>query len=227
MVSAKPSPHRLAPGLLAACALLAPAAALHAAPVQWTAASGGNDHWYEYVPAISIFEPVSQPTARAAALGSAHLGLPGYLATVTSAAEQLFIQSSFGFLVGFGATGTAWLGASDAAVEGQWRWLDGPEAGELVSYADWLPGQPVVGLGFEDYDNLALYINAAVAGAPPTFGWVSVSTSGGALGYVVEYGAAAPPPPPPGTAPAPASLATVLSGLALLGWSRRRGHGRA
>lgn len=217
MLTAKPTPRRRLPGWLAACALIAPAAATHAAPVQWTAAAGGNDHWYEYVPAISIFEPVSHATARAAALASTHLGLSGYLATVTSAAEQLFIQSSFPFLIGFGATGDAWLGASDAAVEGEWRWLDGPEAGELVGYTNWAPGQPVIDPGFPGYDYLTLYINAA---SPPTFyGWASKEAAG-AFGYVIEYGAAAPPPG--GTAPAPASLAAVLSGLALLGWQRRR-----
>lgn len=218
MLTAKPTPRRRLPGWLAACALIAPAAATHAAPVQWTAAAGGNDHWYEYVPAISIFEPVSHATARAAALGSTHLGLSGYLATVTSAAEQLFIQSSFPFMIGFGATGDAWLGASDAAVEGEWRWLDGPEAGELVGYTNWAAGHPVIDPAAYDY--LTLYINAAVAGAPPTFAWASKEATG-AFGYVIEYGAAAPPPPG-GTAPAPASLAAVLSGLALLGWQRRR-----
>ncbi|WP_375419050.1 T9SS type A sorting domain-containing protein, partial [uncultured Hymenobacter sp.] len=48
--------------------------------------------------------------------------------------------------------GQYWFGASDAAVEGEWRWQSGPEAGQLfwrgaatgtaLGYANWIPNQP-------------------------------------------------------------------------------------
>lgn len=207
--------------LVAALALQLPAGALQAAPVQWTVAVGGNDHWYEYVPSISIFAPIGFAAARAAAVSSTHLGQTGYLATITSAAEQTFIQSSFAFLVGFGATGSAWLGGSDAAVEGEWRWLDGPEAGQLMGYTNWLPTQPVSAPGFEDHDLMALHINAQLAGAPPTFGWVSLTPTSGTFGYVIEYGSA-PINPNPNPVPEPAGLLLAATALGLAGLQTRR-----
>lgn len=216
MMTSRPFPSRLRRVLLAAGAaatLLTLPATAEAQLVQWTIASGGNDHWYEYVPAPSIFAPVSFATAQAAAGASTHLGLQGYLATVTSAAEQTFLNGAFSYLFGFGATSTTWLGASDAAVEGEWRWLGGPEAGQLVGYTDWIPGHPVNAPGFEDYDFLTLYINAA--GTPPVFGWASAQSSG-ALGYIVEYGAGSVP-----AVPEPSTAVLLAAGLVMLGWTAR------
>lgn len=154
--------RRLTSTTLMAAALLAVPRVAAAQPVQWSVAAGGNGHWYEYRQSISIFDGLfTFDAARSAALASTHLGLQGYLAKVTSAAEQEFIND-FGFLLGFGASSNAWLGASDAAVEGEWRWLDGPEAGQLISYTNWRPTQPVNG---SDYNWLALNIAAA---SPPT-----------------------------------------------------------
>jgi len=56
--------------------------------------------------------------------------LTGYLTNITSSAEMAFIQSKF-------LSSRAWFGLSDSAVEGQWRWLDGPEAGSLSTYFNW------------------------------------------------------------------------------------------
>lgn len=185
--------------------------------VQWTVAAGGNGHWYEYVPSISIFTGFSFEFARTAALASTQAGLPGYLATITSPQEQAFINGAFGFLVGFGASGTAWLGASDAAVEGEWRWLDGPEAGQLVDYTNWRPNNPVNQPGAEDWDLLALSIQAA--SPPTTYGWISWPPGNLALGYIVEYGDGSTPP-----IPEPTSAALLAAGLAVLGWRARRQH---
>ena len=184
------------------------AASLSAAPIQWTTASGGNGHWYDYVPVATIFTSIGFDDARNAALASSHLGMQGYLATVTSAEEQQFINN-FSFLVGFGASGTAFLGASDAVVEGQFRWLDGPESGHLVSYTNWAAGHPT---GITDF--LALYVNYVSPGSP-VYGWSDSSAA--ALGYVVEYSAASDP-----GVPEPSSLPLALCGLAGL-VVRRRG----
>ena len=60
-----------------------------AAPVQWSSAVGGNDHWYEFVVPTN---QISVVDAEATAESSSHMGLGGYLATITSAAEQAFLN---------------------------------------------------------------------------------------------------------------------------------------
>lgn len=216
------SARRRAAAWLAALTLAGSAAT--AAPVQWSAAAGGNDHWYEYVTTGSIFSGVGFDTARSAALSSTHQGLQGYLATVTSAAEQAFIESAgFPFLYGFGGTSSAWLGGSDAAVEGTWRWLDGPEAGQAMGYSNWFPGQPVAAPGYEDYDLLVLRIGNSVQGSAPVFGWVNWSPSDRTLGYLVEYGTASGGGTTnPNPVPEPPVLLLVAAALGLAAWRRRR-----
>lgn len=216
------SARRRAAAWLAALTLAGSAAT--AAPVQWSAAAGGNDHWYEYVTTGSIFSGVGFDTARSAALSSTHQGLQGYLATVTSAAEQAFIESAgFPFLYGFGGTSSAWLGGSDAAVEGTWRWLDGPEAGQAMGYSNWFPGQPVAAPGYEDYDLLVLRIGNSVQGSAPVFGWVNWSPSDRTLGYLVEYGTASGGgTTDPNPVPEPPVLLLVAAALGLAAWRRGR-----
>lgn len=214
-------PRRRAAAWLAALACACGVAS--AAPVQWSAAAGGNDHWYEYVPAASIFDPVTFDAARSGALSRTHQGLQGYLANVSSAAEQAFIESAgFAFLYGFNRSSIAYLGGSDAAVEGEWRWLDGPEAGQLVGYTNWLPGQPVSAAGFEDHDLMSLNVNAVVLGLPPAFGWASQQLSSRAFGYIVEYGSSTDGGGPTDPHPVPEPPALLLAAAALLLASRRR-----
>lgn len=103
-------------------------------PIQWTVADGGNDHWYDFVPAFLTWD-----NARTAALSRTHLGLDGYLATITSQAEQDFLNSNWPFNSNY------WLGGSDQASEGNWIWVDGPEAGLEIggtSYENWDNGEP-------------------------------------------------------------------------------------
>lgn len=79
-----------------------------------------NGHFYEYVPKPG--GPTSVylwADARAAASQRRYFGLQGYLVTVTSAAENAFVAAKL--------SGQGWMGATDDAVEGEWRWVTGPE----------------------------------------------------------------------------------------------------
>ncbi|WP_426062321.1 lectin-like protein, partial [Hymenobacter sp. B1770] len=103
-------------------------------------ASSDTYHYYEFVSAPGI----CWTDAKAAAAARTYEGMQGYLATITFAGEKDFLVNR--------AQGQYWFGASDAGVEGEWRWQTGPEAGQLIwrggptgigaAYTHWLPGQP-------------------------------------------------------------------------------------
>ena len=99
--------------------------------------------------------PASRAAANAAALSATLVeppgmagvaGVTGHLANITSQAENDFVNAL--------APGNAWIGGSDAAVEGEWRWTSGPEAGQQFwqgaaggttvggLYARWGGGEP-------------------------------------------------------------------------------------
>jgi hypothetical protein len=78
-----------------------------------------NGHFYEFVSQFGIRWDSAQTTAAAQTLH----GLQGYLATIASQAENDFIFQKL--------QGNGWIGASDAAAEGEWRWVSGPESGTL------------------------------------------------------------------------------------------------
>ncbi len=112
--------------------------------------SAFDGHFYKFVNA-------SVPHATAAAAAAAD---GGYLATITSAGENAFLA---GLMADAGAWGYGgWLGGSDAASEGVWRWTEGPEAGEVFwngladgsavdgAYTNWLPGEPSQYQGTEE-----------------------------------------------------------------------------
>ncbi len=74
-----------------------------------------NGHYYEWVPAYGI----SWTSAKAQAATKTYNGLQGYLVTITSATEMAFVAAKL--------QGSGWMGASDLAYEGTWRWVTGPE----------------------------------------------------------------------------------------------------
>lgn len=185
---------------------------VQSAPIEWSLASGGNGHFYEF---ITQNDGLSSYDAIVAAAGnSSYNGLPGYLVTSTSAAEQDFLNAFFSQL------GEYYIGASDAAVEGTWRWISGPEAGKLIgigsgdsfvssSYSNWSAFEPndFQDNGGEDYGT-SNFENATGGN------WNDVPSFSN--NYVVEYSSIA-------AVPVPASL-PLLAGA--IGWLYLRSRQR-
>ncbi len=142
-------------------------------------------HVYQYVPnSMSWFD------ARDAAAASNYEGIPGYLATITSAAENNFIKDRL--------NGDAWLGGSDDSIyagEGHWDWVTGPEANTNIyngegsagagggttvngQYTNWAAGEPNNADG--DENCMETYISDG--------SWNDLPCSAMVNGYVVEYG---------------------------------------
>lgn len=104
----------------------------------------GTTHYYEYVSGSYTWT-----AAKAAAEARTFQGLTGYLATITSQAENDFIKeklqadawmgASDDYIYINAATGTTTF-ASQSASEGKWYWVTGPEKGTLISTGN---GSPV------------------------------------------------------------------------------------
>lgn len=138
-------------------------------PVQF-----GDGNFYEVVT-----DQLDWLTAREAATARTHMGIPGRLATITSQQENDFIVGAFSFL-------SAWIGGSDAAMEGTWQWTVGPEADTVFwigdqngqvpigAFVNWSSGEPN-DAGNEDYTEL---LGNGI--------WNDQSVSD-QIGFVVEY----------------------------------------
>ncbi|MBD2847120.1 FIVAR domain-containing protein [Paenibacillus sp. IB182496] len=173
----------------------------------------GNGHYYEYIVAGGL----TWEQAVQAAATRVHFGLQGYLATITSQAENDFIEEK--------AQGIGWIGGKDVnrAVSGgvvtgpanaanvEWRWVTGPEGLQdggsgLVFYtgltgngsavADAVYGVPQTGLmytnwaGGEPNDHSGQeYVTHIYSGGATSGLWNDfANTNNSVLGYVVEYG---------------------------------------
>lgn len=151
-------------------------------------------HFYMYIPTVGI----RWTTARAEAETLVYYGLKGYLATILSADEAK--------LVGEQASGTGWIGGSDAETEGVWKWVTGPEAGTIMSYTFWNTGEPN-NQGNEDYAHIT-QPGVGIKGS-----WNDLSDTGSLIpgdnyqpkGYVVEFGGM------PGEAPVKIAASTKIT----------------
>jgi len=155
-------------------------------------------HYYEFVSAPNI----SWTDAEIAASNRTYFGLQGYLATLTSQEEADFSGSQ--------AQGVGWIGATDAGVEGEWRWVTGPEAGTQfwsggvggteLTFAFWNANEPndYPNAGVDGEENYAHITDPSVTSSPGSWNDLPnvTNTSGAysAQGYVVEYGGTAGDP---------------------------------
>ena len=103
--------------------LLGVLAPLNAAPILWSSAAGGNDHFYEFVDAGDV---ISWHEARIAAESAG-----GYLVSITTFDENDFVAS-------ITAGVESYIGATDEAVEGVFEWL----SGEPFVYTNWAFQEP-------------------------------------------------------------------------------------
>ena len=153
-----------------------------------------NGHFYENVP-----EAINWATAVANAANKSYFGRAGYLATMTSLAETNFLWKIM--------ASDSWMGASDdfnyinaatgtttyanqAASEGNWYWVTGPEKGTLFSvgnttpvtqvgqFAYWSSGEPNDS-GGEHYGQFYVANGGHWNDLPSTYVLPS---------YIVEYG---------------------------------------
>ena len=141
-------------------------------------------HYYQFIPNIGI----TWTDAKIAAETSTYYGIKGYLVTIAALDESQ--------LAGTQALGNGWIGGSDAANEGEWKWVTGPENGTVFwngatngstpNFAFWNTGEPN-NLGNENY----AHITAPGVGIPGS--WNDLPDAGGtgnynSQGYIVEYG---------------------------------------
>ncbi len=148
-----------------------------------------TDHYYDYVPSNLITWTDAKTTAES----MNYFGLQGYLATLTTPDE--------GQIAGELSPGTGWIGASDAANEGVWKWMTGPEVGLTFwngdvggsaptgIYSNWNNGEPN-NAGNEDYAHIT---DLSVTTIPGSWNDLPENTAGQpsnyqAKGFVIEYG---------------------------------------
>lgn len=187
--------------LTATLGLLSLAAAAHAAPVQWSAASGGNDHYYEFVTTATTWD-----SASADAQSRTYDGLTGHLLTLTSQEEKDFVNTSL--LSG----ANTWLGAQRDGSSNAFIWAVGPEAG-LVFYDGGLVGGVYSSFwGGEPNGQFSGENHVEMWGN----NWNDMPGNQ-ARAYVVEYSAVTAAP-----VPLPASGLMLVAGLGALGIGRRR-----
>jgi hypothetical protein len=178
--------------------------------IEWPIAMGGNGHYYEFIetaPDIDWWNARDEASRQTFLTPNGEIR-NGYLATITSMQEEDFLQSRLPGL------SDVWIGGSDENVEGEWRWVTGPEGaldgglgqlfwtglsdGQAHGFTHWIAGEPNQ-VGDEDY---------LVWNHRPSIGWNDAllqpfpdRDNDLISGILVEYGdtlVVFPPPPPSG-----------------------------
>ena len=174
--------------------------------------NSANGHYYQVVGEAN--DEISYADAKTAAEASTYKGLTGYLVTITSEAENDFLDAK--------VSKNTWIGASDSSTytsnthtitEGTWEWISGPENGKTFfcqgrqnmangeakanaasdecsvatgySYNNWLANEP------NDH-NSATVGEENCAHLKSNGKWNDLDCTGGAVSYyIIEYGGTA------------------------------------
>lgn len=103
-------------------------------PIQWPAAEGGNEHYYEAVAFSTSY--LSWWESKAEAEGMSYLGAAGHLATISSAAENEWVWINLGEPHTYYLGGYQLDGSNEP--DGGWVWV----TSEDWIYSNWAPGEP-------------------------------------------------------------------------------------
>ncbi len=109
-------------------------------PVQWRLEDGGNGHWYELRTMTSTSWLVHR---------DATIAIGGHLATITSPAEDSFVQGLIPRTVQwlFGPTIGLFQLPGAAEPDRGWQWV----TSEPFQYSGWFPGEPNDGPGYGEH----------------------------------------------------------------------------
>lgn len=151
---------------------------VRAAAVEWPMALGGNGHWYD---AVLVESGVNWSDAQVVATGR-----DGYLATITSAAEDEFVYElvredlRFWYIDQAGNAIGPWLGGLQPALSdepaGNWQWV----TGEPMAFTNWGAGEPNNAYGTEN--RIVLF----GVGTPVGPYWNDLTDTWLVKGYIVE-----------------------------------------
>ncbi len=168
-------------------------------------------HFYRYISKPGIYWSVAEAEAKSDLM--MYHGLRGYLATITSQAENDFIILK--------TQGVGYIGATDKTIDGEWRWVTGPEGledlgrGRLfwrgtgaqaklnpsvfgpvgLEYSNWDRLEPNNAGNAEHYGHITVFPSDPLN----SYKWNDVRDEGGAgdwspKGYIIEYGGYADEP---------------------------------
>ncbi|MEO0531484.1 MAG: lectin-like protein [Planctomycetota bacterium] len=171
---------RLILSLVASLFLFAGTALAQSESALWPIESGGNGHLYEI---IAVPGGITWDAAQAAAVSNG-----GYLATLTSAAENDFVydnlasdpiywQLGAGFITGPWIGGLQPVGSPEPA--GGWEWVNGEGVFD-GNYTNWRAGEPNDNPIGEDR---VLFFGSSV----PFNGWNDARNAAIVPSYIVEY----------------------------------------
>ncbi len=187
----------------------------------WSEEDGGNGHYYGFVPLLSS---TTWSSASATATGSTiGVGSVGYLVTITSSAEQSFVQQGV-LPVGGVNKNQVWIGGNQSEStnpsEG-WRWVTpSVVTPEAWNYTNWAPNEPNDDGGLSDERYLAMWVHYYMGGLDRRGTWndedLTANTTAPIIGMIIEWEA-------PDGVPEPGTAALLALGAGLVAL-RRRAH---